>query len=281
MQSESGLLAMTKQKAILLYILLILGLVLALLPFYWMIITSLKSPVEAVEFPPSWIPKDIIWQNYPEALKVAPFGRYFFNTIIIAIFTLTGVLITSSLAAFSFSFIKFRGREFTFLAFLAMMMVPLPVYIIPGYLILARFGWLNSYLALIIPWTVNIFSIFLLRQHFKSIPVEIFESAMIDGCSPFQFLIRIAIPMVKPALVTITIFSLIGSWNSFIWPLVMTTSDNIRPVQVGLAYFIQEQSTDYTLLSAASILVVIPIIVLFFVFQRRIINSYMRSGIKG
>lgn len=272
---------MSKTKAIILYVILILGVFAALLPFYWMITTSLKSPVEAVKFPPTWVPENFQWQNYPEALEVAPFGRYFFNTIIIAIFTLLGVLTTSSLAGFSFAFIDFPGRDFFFLSFLAMMMVPLPVYIIPGYLILARFGWLNTFLALIVPWTVNIFSIFLLRQHFKSIPEEIFESAMIDGCSPMQFLIKVALPMVKPALITVTIFSLIGSWNAFIWPLVMTTSDKIRPVQVGLAYFIQEQSTNYTLLSAASTLVIIPVVILFFVFQRRIINSYMRTGIKG
>lgn len=272
---------MTRTKAITLYVLLVLGSLLALLPFYWMITTSLKSPVEAVRFPPTMIPENIVWQNYPEALRVAPFGRYFFNTIIIAIFTMIGVLITSSLAAFTFTFIKFRGREFLFISFLAMMMVPLPVYIIPGYLILARLGWLDTYMALIVPWVVNIFSIFLLRQHFKSIPISIFESAMIDGCSSFQFLTKIALPMVKPALITITIFSLIGSWNTFIWPLVMTTSDAIRPIQVGLAYFMQEQSTDYTLLSAASTLVIIPVIIIFFIFQRRIISSYMKSGVKG
>ncbi len=272
---------MTRSKALLLYIILVLGVLVALLPFYWMIITSLKTPVEAVQFPPTWFPHRVAAQNYPEALKVAPFGRYFFNTIIIAISTLIGVLVTSSLAGFTFSFIKFPGREFFFLSLLAMMMVPLPIYIIPGYLILARFGWLNTYLALIIPWTVNTFSIFLLRQHFKSIPESIFESAMIDGCSPFQFLTHIALPMIKPALVTVAIFSLIGSWNAFIWPLVMTTSDKIRPVQVGLAYFIQEQSTDYTLLSAASTLVIIPVVILFFIFQKQIINSYMKSGIKG
>lgn len=268
-------------KKIIIYVILIVGVVAALLPFYWMIVTSLKSPVEAVKFPPTWIPENVKFNNYPQALKVAPFGRYFLNTIIIAVFTLVGVLVTSSLAGFSFAFIDFPFRELIFVSFLAMMMVPLPVYIIPGYLILARFGWLNTFMALIVPWTVNIFSIFLMRQHFKSIPLPIFESAMIDGCTPFQFLTRVALPMVKPALITVSIFSLIGSWNAFIWPLVMTTSDRIRPVQVGLAYFIQEQSTDYTLLSAASTLVIIPVIILFFIFQKRIINSYMRSGIKG
>jgi len=127
---------------------------------------------------------------------------------------------------------------------------------------------------------VSAFNIFFLRQHFKTVPISLLEAAIIDGCTPMGFLWRIALPLVKPAIITITIFNLIASWNSFIWPLVMTNRDIIRPVQVGLAYFMQEESTNYTLLSAASTIVVLPVIILFFIFQKRIMESYMRSGIK-
>ena len=271
---------MSRRRALLVYILLGIGMIISILPFYWMITTALKTPQEAVQFPPTWIPHHFQWSNFAEAMRVAPFGRYFLNTIIIAVFSLIGVLITGILAGFSFAFYEFKGREILFLSFLAVMMVPMPVYIVPGYLILASFGWLDTYLALIIPWTVNVFSIFLLRQHFKSIPTALFEAAIIDGCSPFGFLMKVAVPLVKPAIITVTIFNLISSWNSFIWPLVMTNRDSIRPVQVGLAYFMQEESTNYTLLSAASTIVVIPVIILFFIFQRRIMESYMRTGIK-
>jgi len=245
-----------------------------------MLITSLKTPQEAVRFPPTWFPKELRFSNYVEAFKTAPFLRYFINTILITIFTVGGILITSILAAFSFAFYDFRFKEWIFLLFLSVMMVPMPVYIVPGYLILATFGWLDTYLALIIPWIVNIFAIFMLRQHFKTIPKSLLEASIIDGCSVFGFLWKVAIPLVKPAIITIIIFDILSSWNSFVWPLVMTNSDKIRPIQVGLAYFMQEESTNYTLLSAASTIVVIPVIIIYFLFQRKIMESYMRSGIK-
>lgn len=271
---------MSRRKVFLVYTLLIIGAIVFVLPFYWMLITSFKTPQEAVRFPPTWFPQKLLFSNYIEAFKSAPFIRYFINTIIITIFTVSGVLITSIFAGFSFAFYEFRLKEFIFLIFLSVMMVPMPVYIVPGYLILATFGWLDTFLALIIPWIVNIFAIFMLRQHFKTIPKSLLEAAIIDGCSVFGFLWRIAVPLVKPAIITVVIFDILSSWNSFIWPLVMTNSDKIRPVQVGLAYFMQEESTNYTLLSAASTIVVIPVIIIFFLFQRRIIESYMRSGIK-
>lgn len=279
-KSDQDLGIIITMKKFWIYLLLIVGAALFMLPFYWMITTSLKPAVEAVRFPPTWIPMNPRPENYLDAFQSAPFGRYFLNTVFIAITTTLGVLITSSLAGYAFARMQFRGRETVFLLFLAMMMVPMPVYIIPGYLILASFGWLDSYYALIIPWIVNIFAIFLLRQHFRSIPRALYDAAIIDGCSELGFLWRIAVPLARPAIVTISIFSLLASWNSFVWPLVMTNRDIIRPVQVGLAYFIQEQSTNYTLLSAASTLVILPVVVLFFFFQRQIIESHMKSGIK-
>ncbi|OYD17560.1 ABC transporter permease [candidate division WOR-3 bacterium JGI_Cruoil_03_44_89] len=262
------------------YIVLFLGTIIALVPFYWMIATSLKTPVEAVQFPPTWVPAHPRPENYADAWRAAPFARYFLNTIFIALSALFGVIVTSSLAAYAFARMEFKGRETIFTLFLGMMMVPMPVYIVPGYLILASFGWIDTYYALIVPWLVSVFSIFLLRQHFRNIPKALYDAATVDGCSDLGFLWRVAMPLSKPALVTISIFSLLASWNSFIWPLVMTNRDAIRPVQVGLAYFIQEQSTNYTLLSAASTFVILPVVILFFFFQRQIIESHMKSGMK-
>ncbi|PIP11959.1 MAG: ABC transporter permease [bacterium (Candidatus Stahlbacteria) CG08_land_8_20_14_0_20_40_26] len=267
-------------KKLIIYIILTVGTILSLLPFYWMIATSLKTPIEAVQFPPTWYPTHPRPENYTEAWRTAPFGRYFLNTVFIALTTLVGVIITSALAAYAFARMEFRGREVIFTLFLGMMMVPMPVYIVPGYLILASFKWVDTYYALIIPWMVNVFSIFLLRQHFRIIPKALYDAATVDGCSELGFLWKIAMPLSKPAIATISIFSLLASWNSFIWPLVMTNRDTIRPVQVGLAYFIQEQSTNYTLLSAASTFVILPVVILFFFFQRQIIESHMKSGIK-
>ncbi len=251
------------------------------LPFYWMIITSFKAPMEAVQFPPTWFPRAFRFRNYIDAWNQVPFLRYFLNTIIITAATLIGVLITSSLAAYAFACMKFKGRNFIFLSFLAMMMIPIPVYIVPGYLILMKLHWVDTYFALTVPWLANVFSIFLLRQHFKTIPKDLYDAATMDGCSRFGFLIRVVLPLSKAVLITVSLFSIIGSWNAFIWPLVVTSSDALRPIQVGLAYFVQEQSTNYTLLTAATTFSIIPIVLLFIVLERRIIASFARSGLKG
>ncbi|RKX66281.1 carbohydrate ABC transporter permease [candidate division TA06 bacterium] len=263
------------------YLLLILGAVIMIVPFYWMITTAVKTPAESIKFPPTLWPSHFVWSNFAKAWKEANFGRYILNTLFIAFTTLAGVLFSSILGAYAFAKLQFKGRNILFISMLGIMMIPMPVYIVPGYLVLMKLGWIDTFYALIIPWTVSVFNIFLLRQHFKSIPNELYEAAVLDGCNHWQFLWKILVPLSKPMLVTISIFSLIGSWNSFIWPLVVTNSDKIRPIQVGLAYFMQEQSTNYVLLSAASTISVIPLILLFFLAQKQIISSYAKSGIKG
>ncbi|MCD6245554.1 carbohydrate ABC transporter permease [candidate division WOR-3 bacterium] len=263
------------------YLLLVLGAVIMIVPFYWMITTAVKTPAESIKFPPTLWPSHFVWSNFAKAWKEANFGRYILNTLFIAFTTLVGVLFSSILGAYAFAKLQFKGRDILFISMLGIMMIPMPVYIVPGYLVLMKLGWIDTFYALIIPWTVSVFNIFLLRQHFKSIPNELYEAAVLDGCNHWQFLWKILVPLSKPMLVTISIFSLIGSWNSFIWPLVVTNSDKIRPIQVGLAYFMQEQSTNYVLLSAASTISVIPLILLFFLAQKQIISSYAKSGIKG
>ena len=263
------------------YTVLIVGAVSMILPFFWMVSTSLKTPMESLRFPPTWIPSHFVWSNYKEVFDKVPFVKYFINTFFMAIATLLGVLFTSILAGYAFATMNFKGKDAIFMGLLAVMMVPMPVYIVPGYLILQYLGWIDTFYALIVPWLANVFSIFLLRQHFKTLPKELYESAMIDGAGEFYYLWKIAVPLIKPAIVTMSLFSVIGSWNSFIWPLVVTNRDAIRPVQVGLAYFVQEQSTDYTLLMAATTIVVLPLIILFFLGQRQIIESFSRSGMKG
>ncbi len=262
------------------YILLIFFAISIIFPFFWMISTSLKTQKEAVKFPPSFIPENPQFSNYQKAWSKVNFTRYFLNTILIALVQLAGILFTSILAAYAFAILDFKGREILFVSLLGLMMVPMPVYIVPGYMILQKIGWIDTYYAQIVPWMANVFPIFLLRQHFKTIPRDLYDAAVIDGYSDLGFLFKVVVPLSRPALITISIFSLLASWNSFIWPLVVTNSDSIRPVQVGLAYFIQEQSTNYTLLMAASTFVVLPLIILFFIAQRQIIESYTRSGLK-
>ncbi|HNS85019.1 MAG TPA: carbohydrate ABC transporter permease [Candidatus Cloacimonas sp.] len=220
------------------------------------------------------------WQNYVKAFNKVPFIIYFKNTLLVSFFTLIGVLITSTLAAYAFARMEFFGRDFLFYLFLSMMMVPEPIYLVSSYVLLDKINWLNTYQALIIPWCVNIFTIFLFRQHFKSLPQELFDAAAIDGCSTFGMLWRIMLPLSKSVIATASIFSLIGSWNSFMWPLVMTDSPGLRVLQVGLSYFNQEASTQTTLLMAASTFTIVPILILFFMAQKQIIASYAKAGLK-
>ncbi len=264
----------------LLYLTLAVGSLTMVLPFFWMLSTSLKTPPEALRFPPTFIPEIFDFSNYVMAWQAVPFLTYFMNTIFVAFAVMFMVLTTSSLAAYAFARMQFPGRETIFLLFLSMMMVPMPVYLVPSYVILSKLGWVDTYYALIIPWAAHVFSIFWLRQHFRTIPNDLYDAATIDGCSRFGFLWRIMIPLSKSILVAVALFSLIGSWNSFMWPLVVTNSVSKRIIQVGLAYFSTEQGTQYTLMMAAATFCIAPLLILFFIAQKQIISSFARSGLK-
>ena len=262
------------------HLLLIAGAVLMLMPFFWMVSTSAEDrkrghPVSA-DLDSQAVP---VVELCPGLSQIA-LPRYFLNTLIVTFFTLLGIVVTGTLAAYAFARFEFWGREVLFMGFLGLMMIPLPVYLVPSYMILFRLGWIDTYLAMIIPWTVNIFAIFLLRQHFRTIPQDLFDAARIDGCSRFWMLWKVVLPLSKAQLVTIIVFDIISSWNSFMWPLIVTHSDKIRPLQVGLAYFARSEGTNYPLLMAASTMSIIPLIVLFFFAQKQIIQSYARSGLK-
>ncbi|MGB9741722.1 MAG: carbohydrate ABC transporter permease [candidate division WOR-3 bacterium] len=272
--------AKTGLRQLSIHLLLITGSIAMLLPFYWMVITSLKTPLEALRFPPTWIPASFRFSNYLEVFRQIPLWRYLGNTVLITFFSLLGILFTGIPAAYAFARFRFPGREVLFMGFLALMMIPLPVYLVPSYMILFKLGWIDTYAAMIVPWTVNIFSIFLLRQHIKQLPQDLFDAARIDGASSLWTLLRIVVPLCRAPIATITVFNVISSWNSFFWPLIVTNSDRIRPLQVGLAYFSREQSTNYTLLMAATTLAIIPLIILFFLAQKQIIQSQARAGLK-
>lgn len=244
---------------------LICGGVIMLMPFLWMLSTSLEQGGI---------------QNYVEAWNRVPFSRYFLNTLLVTVLTLIGVLITSSLAAYSFATMEYPGRDKLFLLFLSTMMVPQPVYLAPSYVLLSKLGWVDTYFALIVPWITNVFSIFLLRQHFKTLPKSLYEAARLDGCSQFGYLWRVALPLSKSVIATIMLFNVIGSWNSFMWPLVVTHSEKLRVLQVGLSYFNQEQSSNYQLLMAASTFSILPLLILFLFAQKHLVASYSRSGLK-
>ncbi len=243
------------------------------------IVTSyLKVPVSAITHK-----KNIkfFFSNFSEAWNKVPFGRYFLNTVIVSCTCVFGVLVTGCLAAYAFARMKFYGKEILLHLFLSMMMVPQSVYMIPSYIVLHKVGWLDTYYALIIPWLANIFTIFLLRQQFKSLPQELFDAASIDGCSRFGALWRIVLPLSKGVIATAAIFAFIGSWNSFMWPLVMIDNPKLRVLQVGLSYFSAEASSQTALLMAASTFSILPLVLLFLIAQKQIMASFVSSGLKG
>ena len=222
----------------------------------------------------------LYWRNFIRVFERVPFGRYFFNTIIVSFTTLIGVIVTACLSAYAFSRMRFKGRDILFYFFISMMMVPEPIYLVPCYVLLNYLGWINTYQALIVPWIANIFTIFLMRQHFLTIPQDLFDAAAIDGCSQFKMLLKIVLPLSKPVIATACVFSIIGSWNSFMWPLIMTNDPELRILQVGLSYFAQESSSQTTLLMAASTLTIVPLLIIFLFAQKNIMASYTSSGMK-
>lgn len=263
------------------YLILIIGAAFILLPFIWMISTSLKPANEVLTVPPKWIPSAIKWENFKIAFQSAPFKRYFFNSVFVTIMVTVGELITTILAAYAFAKVDFKGKNIIFSLLIATMMVPGEVLIIPNFVTLSKLGWIDSYKALIIPWCGSIFAIFLLRQHFFSIPDELYYAAKIDGCTDFKYLWLIMVPIAKPAIITLVILKVIGSWNSFIWPLIMTNSEEMRTLPVALSNFSSEAGTDYHILMAAATMIILPMIILYIILQKHIISGVSKTGIKG
>jgi len=268
-------------KMSLTHALLILGAIVMVFPFYWMIVTSFKPMAEAVQVPPTLIPHQWAFSNYREAWESVPFARYFLNTIFISVAVTAGVILTSALAAHTFARMEFVGKNVVFAGLLGTMMIPFEVILIPDFVIIKNLGWYNTYQAMIVPWAANVFSIFLLRQFFMTIPQELHEAAVLDGCSSWTFLWRVALPISSSAIVTIGIFSFLGSWNSLLWPLIVTSEQKMRPLQVGLAYFQTDQGTYYNLLMAGATLTILPIVILFLFAQRHFVESIARTGLKG
>ncbi|HEY3083212.1 MAG TPA: carbohydrate ABC transporter permease [Chloroflexota bacterium] len=268
---------------------------LVMFPFYWMVSTSFKTLSEAVQFPPTWVPIDPQPGNYARAWGQAPFGRYFLNTAFLATTTTLLSLTFSSLAAFAFARMQFPGRQALFVLLLATMMVPFEVQLIPDFVIIRRMpllggndiwgqggrGLYDTYWAQILPWAASPFAVFLLRQFFLSVPKDYYEAAQLDGASRFTFFARIALPLARPALVTSGLFGFLGSWNALLWPLIVTSSPDVRPIQVGLATFSTEQGTQYHLLMAAATFAIIPVVLLYVAAQRQFTEGVAATGIKG
>lgn len=274
-----------KTGRILIYLALIVGALVVAAPFFWMLSTSLKDIKEVYQFPPVFIPANPQWENYVEVWKAAKFPRYFLNSLIVSVAITLGQLVTSTLAAFAFARMNFRGKNFLFMMVLGTMMIPSEILLIPNYVIMSRLDWINTYKALTFPSLAGALGIFILRQHFMTFPQDLEDAARMDGCSRLRFLISIVLPNSKPALSAVSVFAFINSWNAYIWPLLATRDDTMRTIQVGLAAFKDAQTsganTDWALLMAASTIAMIPILIIYTFAQKWFTEGYTTSGIRG
>src|SRR3989338_3094463 len=260
-----------KQKKFLqtvgLYAFLIVGALTMLAPFLWMISTSLKMPGEVFSYQKpwwyDWVPTSFVWQNYTKAFKVIPFARFYLNSIFVAVLTTFGQVATSALSAYAFARLRFPGRDKLFFAYLATMMIPGAVTMIPVFILLQQLGWIDSYKAVILPGIFTAYGTFMLRQFFLTLPKDLEDAAKIDGCGYFGIFWKIVLPLSKPALATLTTFTFMGSWMNFMWPLIVMNTEQKFPLPVGLAYFQTLHRTDWTLLMAGSLMMILPILIVF------------------
>ncbi len=249
-------------------------------PFLWVLLSSFKDVSEILTYPPRWIPHRFILENYVNAFQAAPFGRYYANSIFVATSVTLGQLVTCSLAAYAFARLKFWGREVLFYLFLGTMMIPGQVVMIPSFMVLHWLGWIDTYEALIVPGLASAFGTFLLRQFFLTIPRDLEDAASIDGCNRFGVLWRIIMPLSRPALATLAVFTFMGVFNDFLWALIVISSEDLKTVQLGLAIFRDRYQTDWGQLMAASVTATLPILTVFFFAQKYFIKGITLSGLK-
>lgn len=268
-------------RALVAHGILLLGAVSMVIPFLWMVSTSLKSEQQAYLFPPVWIPDPIMWSNYRATWEALPFDLFLLNSTIVAVFVTLGQLLTCSLGAFAFARLHFPWREPLFLLYLATMMVPFQVIMIPLFVLVRELKWLDSYAGLIVPAVFSAYGTFLLRQFFKSIPNELEDAAKIDGCSYFRIYWNIMLPLSKPALATLGIFVFMWSWNNFLWPLLVTNSLEMKTLPLGLAYFLGQYTIYWNLLMVGATIALVPILVIFFFAQRYFVEGITLTGLKG
>jgi sn-glycerol 3-phosphate transport system permease protein len=257
--------------------------VLVLVPLVWILVTAFKSRQEVFSQVPTWLPRQIVWTNFKEVWNMVPFGAYYKNTFFIS-FGLLGVqLITVTLAAYAFGRLQFKGRDVLFILFLTQLMIAPQSLIIPNYLTISSLGFLDTRIAVAAPYIASAFGTFLVRQAFMSMPKELEEAAMMDGCKGLSFLYHIGVPLVKPSLLAFSLVSLTHHWNEFFWPMIVTETSKSRTLTIGLGIFAQtaEGGAEWTLLMAATLLAIGPLMLTFLLFQKHFINSFMMSGLKG
>lgn len=254
---------------------------LMLLPFWWMVATSLRLEHQVYSFPPDLWPDEWHWQNYSEVLKAAPFTLYLRNTLIVASAVTLGNLLFSAMAGYAFARLEFRGRDQVFWLFLASLMIPGQVTMIPVYLLVSKLGWVDSYSGLIVPGLAGAYGVFLCRQYFLNLPADLENAARLEGAGEWQVFRHVALPLARPVLAVLGVFTFMGAWTDFLWPLLMANSQSMRTLEVGLSVFKTQYTVNWPLQMAASLLIQLPVIAMFLAAQKHFTKGIALSGMKG
>lgn len=263
------------------YTLLTVAALIAIYPFAWMVSTSLKTNMGILQTPPSLIPDPLTFDNYRRVGEVFPIWRFFFNSLYVGVVSTTLQVLSCAMGAYAFSRLHWKGREAVFLLYLATMMIPFQVTIVPLFILVKWFGWADSHLALIVPSIFSAFGTFLLRQSMLTLPVELEHAAFIDGATHWTVFTRIILPLSKPALSTLAILSFMGNWNAFLWPLIIINSQKLMTLPLGLANLHGRWSSEWNLVMAGAVISVVPIIIVYLFAQRSFVQGAIMSGIKG
>ncbi|SDS69966.1 carbohydrate ABC transporter permease [Microbacterium paraoxydans] len=263
------------------HVVLIVGAALMVFPFVWQLLTSFKTLSDSVQVPPSFLPREWVFTNFAEVFDSMPFGQMFLNSVLLTVGRTVGQVALCTMAGYAFARIAFPGRNALFVVFLSVLMVPSQLYLLPQYEIIQALGWLNTLQALIVPGIFSAFGTFLMRQFFLSMPAELEEAARIDGANPWQTFWRIMVPLAKPGIIALVVFTVLWSWNDLLWPLIVTTDPAKMPLSVGLSQLVGIHGTDYPVLMAGALLATLPMLVTFMILQRQFIQAIAFSGTKG
>ncbi|WP_068787019.1 carbohydrate ABC transporter permease [Paenibacillus phocaensis] len=263
------------------YLVLAVVVLCMLVPYAWMLSSSLKLNKDVFSFPMQWIPDAARWQNYVEIWTRIPLGRFIYNTAKLSVIVTVLQLLTSSFAAYAFSKLRFKGRNLLFLGYIATIAIPWQAYMVPQFIMMRSMGLNNTHLAIIFLQAFSAFGVFLMRQFYQSIPDELCEAARIDGLSEYGIWGKIMLPLSKPALSTLTIFTFVNTWNDFLGPMIYLTKTELKTIQIGLRMFITQYSAEYGLIMAASVVSIIPVLIVFLALQKYFVQGVAASGIKG
>ncbi|MCC6796267.1 MAG: carbohydrate ABC transporter permease [Candidatus Hydrogenedentes bacterium] len=266
------------------YLLLVISIFMLGLPFFWMLVTSLKLPTEINVYPPAWLPSEIHWNNYSDAWDAAPFGRFYLNSALVSGVATIAQIALALLMAYAFALIQFPAKTALLLLVLSTMMIPDEMKLVPNFILLTKLGWIDTYAGLIVPAIAHAFPVFVLYQQFRQLPRSLIEAAHADGAGHLRILWQIAVPMSRPVLTAAALVSLLGHWNAYLWPLIITNTGSMRTLPLGIAYLrkqAEEGSVQWNLLMAAAVFVVLPIVILYTFAQKQFVEGIMRGALKG